>query len=89
MSKVVSAEVGAPGEAETMLEYVVRRAAEVKQYKRVADDTGVGYSWLTKLAQGRIPKPNYGDIETLFFYYKALELGVPLPLPRAETAVLE
>jgi hypothetical protein len=66
--------VGVDPAAETMRQYVVRRAGEVKQYQRVADETGVGLSWLQKLARGAIPNPNYNDLETLFLYYKRLEL---------------
>lgn len=56
-----------------MTEYVVRRAAAVKDYKRVAADADVGFDWLNKLARGAIENPGSERIERLFHYYKRLE----------------
>ncbi len=38
------------------------------EWPSVCRDTGIGYSWLTKFAQGKIPKPGYKQIETLRVY---------------------
>lgn len=59
-----------------MRNYVVRRAFEVKSYKRVARESGIGedaYEWLCKLARDEIPNPGAERIEMLFHYYKRLE----------------
>lgn len=59
-----------------MTQYVVRRAREHKQYRRVVRETGLGedvYEWLCKLAQGAIPNPGSNRIEILYPYYKALD----------------
>lgn len=58
---------------ETMLQYVVRRAFEVKRYRRVAEETDVGYEWLCKLARDEIKEPGAIKIERLHRYYSALE----------------
>jgi transcriptional regulator with XRE-family HTH domain len=60
---------------ETMKQYVIRRAGEVKRYQAVASATGVNRHWLAKLAIGKIPRPNYDDIQKLHDYYRGLELG--------------
>lgn len=57
-----------------MTAYVVRRAREVKDYKRVAKETEVGFDWLNKLSQGAIPNPGAERIERLHGYYKRLEV---------------
>jgi transcriptional regulator with XRE-family HTH domain len=62
--------------AETMLQYVIRRAGEVKQYHKVAKESGIGpraAEWLAKIPQGRITNPSYKRIEKLCRYYKLLE----------------
>ena len=61
---------------ETMRQYVVRRAFEVKAYRRVARDSGIGeeaFEWLKILARGKIPNPGSDRIEKLFRHYKLLE----------------
>ena len=61
---------------ETMREYAVRRAFEVKNYRKVLRDTGIGeeaYEWMAKFAQGRIPNPGSDRVEILYRYYKLLE----------------
>jgi hypothetical protein len=58
---------------ESMKEYVVRRAREVKDYKRVSSEAQVGYDWLNKIAQDAIPNPGVEQIERLYHYYKRLE----------------
>lgn len=59
---------------ESMRQYVVRRAREVKDYKRVALEAGVGYDWLNKIARDAIPNPGVEQVEKLFHYYKAREV---------------
>jgi len=39
-------------------------------WRVVCADTGLDYSWLTKLAQGRIPNPSVHKIQTLADYFK-------------------
>lgn len=58
---------------ESMKEYVVRRARQVKDYKRVAAEADVGYDWLNKIARDAIPNPGVRQIERLYHYYKRLE----------------
>lgn len=58
---------------ESMKEYVVRRAREVKDYKRVAAEAKVGYDWLNKIAQDAIPNPGVDQIERLYHFYKLEE----------------
>ena len=53
-----------------MRDYVVRRAREVKDYKRVAAKANVGYDWLNKIAQDAIANPGSEQIERLYKYYK-------------------
>lgn len=56
-----------------MKSYVVRRAKETKRYREVAEETGVQYDWLCKLAQNAIAEPGVDKVEKLFHYYKARE----------------
>jgi len=35
------------------------------EWPSICKQTGLGYSWLTKFAQGRIPSPGVGRIEKL------------------------
>lgn len=58
---------------ESMKQYVVRRAREVKDYKRVSAEAKVGYDWLNKIAQDAIENPGVSQIERLYHYYKRLE----------------
>lgn len=61
---------------ETTRQYAVRRAAEVKQYKRVVRESGLGegaYEWLCKFARGDIPNPGSDRVEKLARFYKRLE----------------
>lgn len=61
---------------ETTREYAQRRAAEIKSYRRVVIDAGLGegaYEWLCKFARGEIPNPGADRIELLARYYKRLE----------------
>lgn len=39
-------------------------------WRVVCENTGLDYSWLTKLAQGRIPNPSVHKIQTLHDYFK-------------------
>lgn len=62
---------------ETMRDYVVRRAREVKQYRLMAKRIGVGEFWLQKLSTKRsIPNPGASDIEKCFHFYKSMETPV-------------
>lgn len=61
---------------ETSREYAQRRAAEVKNYRRVVVGAGLGegaYEWLCKFARGDIPNPGSDRIELLVRYYKRLD----------------
>jgi len=51
--------------------FVQIRLQESKgSWRSVCIDTGLDYSWLTKLAQGRIPNPSVHKIQTLHDYFK-------------------
>jgi hypothetical protein len=52
----------------TLLDSTLDMLREHKRYRQIAEDTGLGYEWLTKLAQGRIPDPGVKRIETLHAY---------------------
>ncbi len=56
-----------------MREYVVRRAFEVKNYRRVAEQNNVGYWWLRSLALDRIGQPGVDNVEKLHRFYRSLE----------------
>lgn len=57
--------------AEKLLAYVVRELQARKgEWPRIASETDLDYSWLTKLAQGRIPDPGVNKVERLAFYFK-------------------
>jgi hypothetical protein len=59
-----------------MTQYVVRRACEVKNYKAVARESGIGedaWEWLKKLANGEIANPGAMRIEKLYHFYKLQE----------------
>lgn len=59
---------------DSTLDYVKRKLEASKgTWGSVCTDTGLGYSWLTKLAQGKIPNPGIKKIEKLFHYYRAKE----------------
>jgi hypothetical protein len=58
---------------ETRTQYVIRRAREVKRYRKVAAASQVGYEWLCKLARGEIKNPGSEAIERLEVYYRELE----------------
>ena len=61
---------------ETMHEYVIRRAFEVKDYRQVCLDSGLGldaYEWLRKFARGTIGNSGISRVEKLYHFYKALE----------------
>lgn len=59
---------------ESMRDYVVRRAREVKDYKRVAAEVPVPYDWLNKISQNAIANPGVKNLELLFHYYKGREV---------------
>ena len=59
-----------------MADYVIRRAGEVKKFKAVARDSGIGeeaWEWLKRLARGDIGNPGSRRIEKLYRYYKLHE----------------
>lgn len=61
---------------ETMQQYAQRRAAEVKAYRRVANESGIGdkaYEWLCKFARGEIGNSGVDRVEKLYHYFKSLE----------------
>lgn len=41
------------------------------QWPAIAKNTELEYSWLTKLAQGRIPDPSVNKIQRLADYFRA------------------
>ncbi len=61
---------------ESKKEYVIRRARQVKRYRKVAEQTigADAYEWLVKLAGGLIKNPGIDRIEVLHPYYLALEV---------------
>ena len=40
------------------------------QWPQIATDNGVSYSWLCKLAQGKIQNPSVVTIESLYLYLR-------------------
>lgn len=57
--------------AEKLLPYVVKQLQARKgEWPKIASDTELDYSWLTKLAQGRIPDPGVNKIEKLADYFR-------------------
>jgi hypothetical protein len=63
--------------AEDMRDYVVRRAGEIRDYKRVAKESGLGmeaYWWLRKLPHAPAKQNlNYFRLKKLATYFKLLE----------------
>jgi hypothetical protein len=61
---------------ESMRDYAVRRALEVKQYRKCARESGIGeeaFEWLSKFARNEIPNSGVSRVEKLYRYYKMLE----------------
>lgn len=59
-----------------MQQYAQRRAAEVKNYRRVVKEAGLGvkaYEWLCKFARGEIAEASSNRVEKLWRYYKLHE----------------
>lgn len=59
-----------------MKSYAQRRALEVKKYRRVATESGIGtdaYEWLCKFARGEISNSGVDRVEKLYHYFKRLE----------------
>lgn len=57
---------------ETTIDFVKRNLeASRGTWPKVCADTGLDYSWLTKMAQGKIPNPGYQKIELLYHYFKS------------------
>lgn len=40
-------------------------------WKRIADGSGVSYSWISQFARGRIPNPGYATLTKLREYLKS------------------
>lgn len=51
----------------TPLDIEVREALERKrgEWKRVAADTGVSYSWISQFVRGKIPNPGFATLTCL------------------------
>jgi hypothetical protein len=62
------------GVTETLLNYVRRQLHDRKgEWPKIAKKTQLDYSWITKLAQGRIPDPGVNKVEKLADYFRANE----------------
>lgn len=64
---------------ETMQQYAQRLAAKVKNYRRVAKESGIGedaYEWLCKFARGEIANASSNRVEKLWRYYKLHEANL-------------
>jgi hypothetical protein len=46
-------------------EHVRKKAKQFGRYRFVADESGVGYEWLTKFARGTIKNPRVDNIDAL------------------------
>lgn len=56
---------------ENLLDYVQEELQARKgAWPAVARETDLDYSWLTKLAQGRIPDPSVNKIQRLADYFR-------------------
>jgi len=56
---------------ESLLNFVMRELQERKgQWPSISTGANVGYSWLSKFAQGKIPKPGYHQVERLATYFR-------------------
>ena len=67
----------------TMFIYVLDELQACKgTWVEVADETGLDYSWLTKLAQGRIPDPSVNKIQRLADYFILCSISRHETLPR-------
>lgn len=49
----------------TLDKVITRLESRKGDWKQIADDADVSYSWLTKLAQKKIPNPGIKTIERL------------------------
>ena len=59
-----------------LLETVIKALNERKgNWPVVAQENDVSYSWLTKLAQGKIPNPGIQTIERLYYYLLPTQAG--------------
>jgi len=59
-----------------MKDYVLRRAGQIKNYRRVCVESGIGedaYEWLRKFVRDQIDNPGIERIEALYHYYKLAE----------------
>lgn len=56
---------------EKLLDYVLKQLQAKKgSWPSIAKITGLDYSWLTKLAQGKIPDPSVNKIQVLADYFR-------------------
>ena len=56
---------------EKLLEFVLRKLQEKKgSWPNVAEQTDLEYSWLTKLAQGKIDDPSVRKIQRLADHFR-------------------
>lgn len=51
----------------------VRQSAQARELPRVCDETGLGMSWMSKFARGKIPGASYEKVHTLASYYQQRE----------------
>lgn len=57
---------------ETWLSAVVRSLQLAKgKWRTIANDTGIPYDTLTKIALGRVADPRVSNVQTLFDYFAA------------------
>jgi hypothetical protein len=75
---------------ESMLDYVIRRADEVKRYKDVIAASGINASerWLRYVARDGQVARSVRKIETLYSYYKTLEANESRGRGRPKSASL-
>lgn len=52
----------------------------------IAEEAGVGYSWLKMFARGEIPDPGYSRIKALEDYFKRAEIRTQPPSQPQEAA---
>jgi transcriptional regulator with XRE-family HTH domain len=55
------------GVMSTALDIEVRAALEARRgdWKRIAEDSGVSYSWISKFVNGHIPNPGFATLRDL------------------------
>lgn len=59
---------------EPILDYVLQQLSIYNgQRRQICEDTGIQYTWLSKLAVGQIPNPGVNQIQKLYDYFKNKE----------------